>query len=695
MTSREQKRRLCVVGAMFSLAILALWGRLVQVQYFGHDRYREIAIKQRESSREVPAVRGGIFDRNGRPLAMNIRRCSIAVQPDQVHDARAVVSVLSRTIGVSAAAVRQSLRSGKSFVYVKHDYVLNDTDRAQLAKLPGVVVEMNANRIYPYDTVGSKVVGFVSRDNRGLSGIEVAYDDALRGTPGRETVIRNGSYRSDRYVRLVDVKPHDGKHVYLTIDATVQDIAETELRRAVDETGARGGAVIIMEVATGDILALAEAPSIRDREGASFADSLWTLASVSHVYEPGSTFKLVTAAALLDKSNLTPADSFNAEDGEADLGFARIRDAHAHHGWLTVREAFVLSSNIVMAKASGALSAGDFYGYARLFGFGSKTGIGLPGESAGSVPPIDRWSARTKATMAFGQEVAVTPIQMLTAFAAVANDGVMMMPRLVKAVADPTTGEVSTSDPVVVRRVVSEETARTLREYCLGVVEEGTATSAQVEFMRVAGKTGTAQKAGHRGYVPNKYISSFVGFAPYEHPKIACIVMLDEPRWSLRYGGDSAAPVFAQICRSLACATPIFDDVLSVETLQVATTNRRTRGAPNFLRMGREAALDAARQAGANVLVQGNGDRVVAQVPGPGATMNRDDVIRLVVSAGSDGGRARLSVDANERIRESYRNAVLSTAEPVEPDNGPGTIARVVSIAGQAAASALSVATRR
>ncbi|HXV13586.1 MAG TPA: penicillin-binding transpeptidase domain-containing protein, partial [Candidatus Krumholzibacteria bacterium] len=449
--------------------------------------------------------------------------------------------------------------------------------------------------------------------------------------------------------------PVDGKHVYLTIDATVQDVAETELRRAVEEFDARGGAVIVMEIATGDVLALAELPSIADRERASRADSLWTLRSVSHVYEPGSTFKLVTMAALLDKTRVTPADSFDAEDGKADIGVATIRDPHPHR-WLTLDEAFMYSSNIVMAKASSYLQPGDLYGYARLFGFGTKTGIGLPGESAGLVPPIERWSARTKATMAFGQEVAVTPIQILNAFAAIANDGVMMMPRLVRGVADPETGDTSRSEPVVVRRVVSEETAATLRAMCLRVVEDGTAQAARLEFMRVAGKTGTAQKAGSRGYLLHRYVSSFVGFAPYEKPKIAAIVMLDEPKWASRFGGDSAAPVFARICRALATSTAWFDDVLSLETMRVASLDGRGATAPNFLRMDREAALSAARRLGANVLASGERGRVVAQEPAPGSPMDRDGVVRLFVMDAS--GVEKTGVDSNRRLRASYRDAV-------------------------------------
>ncbi len=682
MTSRDQKRRLCIVGGVFGLAVLVLWGRLFQVQYLRHDEYLRIAEKQRVAPRAVAADRGGIFDREGRPLAMNVRRASVAVQPNRVENRTEVTRALTRELGVSAGSVREKLKSQKGFIYVKHDVMLSDTARRDLAKLQGVVVELKASRIYPYDAVASKIIGFVSRENGGLSGVEAAYDKALRGTAGREIVVRNGAYKSDRYYSQVEEKPVDGKHVYLTIDATVQDVAETELRRAVEEFGAKGGAVVVMEIATGDVLALAELPSIANRDRASRADSLWTLRSVSHVYEPGSTFKLVTMAALLDKTRITPADSFDAEDGKADIGVATIRDPHPHR-WLTLDEAFMYSSNIVMAKAAASLQEGDLYGYARLFGFGSKTGIGLPGESAGLVPPVERWSARTKQTMAFGQELAVTPIQILNAFAAVANDGVMMMPRLVRGVADPSTGDVSRSEPVVVRRVISKETAATLRGMCLRVVEEGTAQSAKLEFMQVAGKTGTAQKAGARGYLLHRYVSSFVGFAPYENPKIAAIVMIDEPRWASRFGGDSAAPVFARICRALATSTNWFDDVLSLETLRVASLGAGDASAPNFLRMEREAALASARKLGANVLVSGEGGRVVAQVPVPGSPMNRDDVVRLYVADSPDVIRA--GMDVNRRARLQYREA--TRPDDVRKDeSGKSALLGVVSPMGVVAA---------
>jgi membrane peptidoglycan carboxypeptidase len=257
--------------------------------------------------------------------------------------------------------------------------------------------------------------------------------------------------------------------------------------------------------------------------------------------------------------------------------------------------------------------------------------------------------------MAFGQEIAATPLQVLNAYAAVANGGVMMMPRLVRGVADPRTGEVARSEPVVVRRVVEEETARRLREFCLRVVEDGTAQAAKVGFMKVAGKTGTAQKAGLRGYIFNRYVSSFVGFAPYENPRIACLVLIDEPAWRVRYGGDSAAPAFARICESLASSTDVFDDLLTVERLRLPVDGGRRARTPNFLRMERALALETARRGGTNVLCSGGEGRVVAQAPAPGTPLDRDGVVRLVVSDGKiDGRRARAGLEMNKRLRESY-----------------------------------------
>jgi cell division protein FtsI/penicillin-binding protein 2 len=286
----------------------------------------------------------------------------------------------------------------------------------------------------------------------------------------------------------------------------------------------------MMHCETGEVLAIAENPSPRSRDQGSRADSLWTLKSVSCVYEPGSTFKLVTAAALLESGRIRSTDVFDAENGEADMGVAKIRDAHPFDR-LTFKEGFVQSSNVVMAKASLRLEPREFVSYVNLFGFGAPTGIEFLGESAGRVAPVERWSKRTQMTMAFGQEVAVTPLQLAAAFATVANDGVLVMPRIIARVEEETSGKKPEAPkPVELRRVISEDTAHELKEYMRAVVLDGTGTAAGLEFLETAGKTGTGEKSARRGgYMPGKFVASFVGCAPASDPKVVCLVLLDEP----------------------------------------------------------------------------------------------------------------------------------------------------------------------
>jgi stage V sporulation protein D (sporulation-specific penicillin-binding protein) len=538
--------------------------------------------------------------------------------------------------------VLRRIRNKDSFFYVARQLELSPEQEKAL-QVDGVSVAAEPGRVYPYGAVGAKVVGCVGYDNAGCYGVESAFDNDLSGEPGRERVVLNGRYQKDRYYRRMEKRPSNGKHVCLTIDAAIQEIAENEIERAVREHDARSGAVLVMDVNTGDLLALAESPGPRDRSPSARVDSLWTIRSLSHIYEPGSTFKLVTAAALLETGAVSTSDHFDAENGRHNFGYAVITDPHPH-GRVTFAEAFAYSSNVVMAKAARLMKADDFYRYVRLFGFGARTGLMLPGESAGQVNEVEDWSLRTQSTMAFGQEIAVTPLQMLNAYAAIANDGEMMMPRLVKGVIED--GEITRFDPVRIRRVVSRETARTLRQLCLEVVEYGTGAEAAVDFMKVSGKTGTGQKASPRGgYIPGKYVASFVGFAPHDEPRIACLVLLDEPRWASRYGGESAAPVFARVCRSIANGTDVFDGVLSTHAVATPGENRGRYSAPNFLRMERAAALEQARRVGANVLCQGDEGRVISQEPSPGSPMEKDGVIRLVVATSNDHGHDRAAPD--------------------------------------------------
>ncbi len=320
MTLRGRRIRVYTLGVAFVLATGVLWARLVEIQYVQRADYAEKAREQHVVPREIPPKRGSIFDREGRPLALTVQMCSVAIKPREISNSQRAIRALQRALGVSRRDVRRKLASRKPYVYIKRQCALDDESRAALAAIKGVEVERVAGRIYPYDALASKIIGFVGVDNDGRAGAEATFESDLKGVPGQEKVVRNGSYRSDRYYRYVQRDPIDGRHIYLTIDAVVQDIAETEIRKAVRDHGARAGAAIVMDVESGDVLALAEYPSIKARSAGNHTDSLWTMRSLSHVYEPGSTFKIVTAAALLETAAVTSLDSFDAEKGVARMG---------------------------------------------------------------------------------------------------------------------------------------------------------------------------------------------------------------------------------------------------------------------------------------------------------------------------------------------------------------------------------------
>ena len=633
--------RLHIVGVAFALVTLSLWGRLVQVQVFNQAHYDSLAKDQWTARRDVPAVRGCVFDRSGRPLALSVHSFSVAVQPSQVAEKAKVEAALVKYLSVPKKEAREKIRSEKTFVYVKRRCPLSKDAQAALKKLAGVVVEPEADRVYPFGATAAKLVGFVGIGNKGMAGIEAAFDGELAGTPGWEEVQRDGRYRARGYETFAEQEPVHGTHVFLTIDARIQEIAEMELHKAVAESRAKGGVVLVMERKTGEILAAAESPSPQSRGPKERADSLWTLRSVSCVYEPGSTFKLITAAALLESGKVRSTDVFDGENGEAKVGVATIRDAHPF-GRLTFKEAFVQSSNVVFAKASTRLAAQEFLEYINLFGFGAPTGIELRGESGGRVAPVSRWSKRTQITMAFGQEIAVTPLQITAAFATVANDGILVMPHLVRSVADETTGASPPATPVEVRRVISESTARVLKDYLRGVVIDGTGKAAGLEFLETAGKTGTGEKSAPRGgYIPGAYVASFVGFAPVDDPKIVCLVLLDEPNWENRFGGVSSAPVFARIMEALASSSHVFDDVLQREPAGDDGSGGQRFVAPNFLRMSRDVVMERARMLDLNLLCKGESGTVIAQDPDPGVAIDRDVVVRVYLSGGENGEKSK------------------------------------------------------
>ena len=409
-----------------------------------------------------------------------------------------------------------------------------------------------AARLAPNGPLAGQVIGMVGRDGYGLSGLELHLDRDLRGTDGWRYTRRDAKRRYAPGAGDQIQPPVDGLGVRLTLDARVQSVAELALERGVHRTGAKSGVAVVVDPRTGDILALANYPFFDPNARRDRGTDAWRNHAVAMVYEPGSTFKVFTAAALLEEDRIHANDTVDAEGGRWQIGGQWIRDTHAMDR-VSFADAVAYSSNIVFAKVSTRISPVTFYKYLRSFGFGMKTGVSLPAEESGLLKPVSNWSGRTQQTIAFGHEISTTPLQLAMAFAAVANDGLLMRPRLVQSWIDGNGREVRAEPVRKVRRVLSADAARELREMMAGVVDYGTAKEIRHPFITIAGKTGSAQKINPETgrYIEGSYYASFAGMAPADDPAFVCVVVVDDPK-QFKYGGQAAGPIFREILDRLA-----------------------------------------------------------------------------------------------------------------------------------------------
>ncbi len=574
-------KRLVTLGAIFGLAWTALAARVFWVQVLQSGHYSELEAGQSQRRHVLLPRRGEIFDRAGNLLVANMEESGGA------------------SSGLSA----------------------------------------KGGRICPNGPMAGQVLGVVSRDGYGQSGLEFHLDRDLRGTDGWRYARFDSRKRYAPGTEDRANQPVDGLGVTLTLDAKVQEITELALERGVRRSGAKQGVAIVVEPASGDILAMANVPffnpnSHDGREGVN-----WKNQAVVKFYEPGSTFKIITAAALLEERRMAPADTVDAEGGEYQIAGETIRDTHPL-GRISFTDALAHSSNIAFAKMSARLQPVVFYKYIRSFGFGMKTGVSLPAEESGLLKPLREWSGRSQPTLAFGHEIAVTPLQMIMAAAAVANGGMLMRPRLVKAWVDGEGKTVREESTREVRRVVSEATAATLRSMLRAVVEYGTAAEIRHPYIPIAGKTGTAEKidAATGKYVKGLFNSSFVGMAPADKPAFVCLVLLDEPE-QLKYGGQSAAPVFREILDRLIVewnwfptntAPPASPPLAAASFAPPRTFPSSASVMPDLTNATLRDALLRLREIGAEVEYTGEG-RVVGQQPAPGMPLRRGMLCRITL----------------------------------------------------------------
>ncbi|MBD3368084.1 MAG: PASTA domain-containing protein [Candidatus Eisenbacteria bacterium] len=555
--SRRTDRRPTTEGAhirrlhaAFVVGVL-VWA-LIVVRLFTIQVVHGKALAGRAERQHVVRVklspeRGTIYDRNLTPLTGNLRVESVYAHPGEVDAPMTAARTLASTLGGSVDEYRRKLASDQTFVWIERQVPPDVASRLKEAELDGIGFHKESKRVYPHGRRACHVVGMTDLDGRGLSGVELQADSLLTGS---EAVVCY--YVDARGLRTptpacTEVTPRNGHSVVLTIDAELQEIAEVELRRAVREHEAMGGSVVMLNPRTGDILAMTSWPDYDPNCPSRYSVASQRNRVITDQFEPGSTFKLITAAAALETGAAELTSVYHAGRGSMRFPWCTIHDIH-EYGWLDFTYAFAKSSNVCFAQIAESIGRVPLYTFARRFGFGCHTGIMLPGEVRGVLREPSAWSGRSLPTIAIGQELAATPLQLALAYGAVANDGYLMEPRVIQAVVDEDGRVVEETRPTVVRQVIEPETAETLLGLMAAVTEFGTGGNAAVAEIAVGGKTGTAQKKvpGDDGFSAGRFVSSFAGVAPVDDPRIVCLVVIDEPE-GRGLGGQVAAPVFGRI----------------------------------------------------------------------------------------------------------------------------------------------------
>ncbi len=544
------RNRLLFLVGMLGLWLAVIGARLYDLQVLRHEEFTRRAERQQQRVIELDPPRGTIFDARGRELAVSVEVESAFAVPREIRDVKAAAAALARVVGTDRARIERLLASDREFVWVARKLDPPLARAVRNLELPGVYFLEESKRYYPLRETAAQVLGYVGTDNHGLAGLEAMYEKVVAGKAGRRTVLRDAKAGMAVPPDLPSAAPVAGRDLHLTLDAAIQGIAERELAAAVVRLRAQSGTVVLLDPATGAVRAMASYPTFDPNHFNAAGGEAWRNRAVTDAYEPGSTFKMITAAAALEQGLITPEDRLDCEMGGITLAGVRIAD-HKPFGTLSFREVIAKSSNVGTIKTALRVANRDFYATIRGFGFGRTTGVDLPGESPGLLMPVERWPALAKAYISFGQGVSVTPLQLTRAFGAVANGGRLLEPYVVRQIGSGDEAEDRHPRPVVAGEPVSARTLATLRSLLAGVtVEGGTGRAAAVPGYPVAGKTGTAQKAvPGRGYLPDEFIASFVGYAPLERPALVGLVVLDDPRGGSYHGGVAAAPVWGAIAR--------------------------------------------------------------------------------------------------------------------------------------------------
>ncbi|MGH7261454.1 MAG: peptidoglycan D,D-transpeptidase FtsI family protein [Nitrospiraceae bacterium] len=571
MTGADPFRgRRIVLAVLLMAGFAVVLGRLVHLQVLQAAELSVKADRQHQKSVTVEGSRGTIYDRQGKVLAMNLEVPSVFGVPASLENPSGVARDLARVLRVRADEIEKKLRQERNFVWIARKVDPEQGRRLERLSLEGIGTVMEGRRFYPKGPLLAHVLGFAGMDGQGLEGVERRYDPYLRGEKRQIVLQRDALGRTVFPKGLTEQGPSSGHSLTLTIDEVIQYIAEKELDDAVTAAQAKGGVVIVMEPKTGAVLAMAMTPRFDPNAVRGLAPDRWRNRVVTDVYEPGSTMKIFLAAAALEERAMKPASMIYAENGQMAVAGTVIHD-HDKSKWITFAQAIQRSSNVAAAKTAMVLGEERLFRYLKAFGFGERTEIDLPGEVAGLVKEPREWGRRTLASIAMGQEIGVTALQLATAVSAVANGGWLMRPYVVSEVRDGSGQLMAQVTPQVRRRPITAETAQTLGTILEGVITAGTGSKAAVAGYRVAGKTGTAQKIDPEtgAYSSALSVASFVGYVPAEDPRLTIVAIIDEPHGDA-WGGVVAAPVFRRIAEQ---ALPYLG-VSSQEPIKLALAER-------------------------------------------------------------------------------------------------------------------------
>ena len=646
------KVRVLLISCLVFFCFVLIVGRMFQLQVLRKEQLYKLAAQQQHVQIPLVPKRGVIYDRKENELAVSIEVDSVYADPNKILDVGKTVKDLASILQIDRNELREKLKSRKSFEWVQRKISPKESSEIKSLRLPGIYLLKENRRFYPNAQLAAHVIGFVGLDSKGLEGIEFQYDALLNGknhtwmmsrdARGRELVLGGPPLEKEDHYR----------NVVLTLDKHIQHVVETELSRAVQKWGAQGGMAIAMEPATGKILAMASCPLFNPNQFYQYRAKSWRNRAVSDTFEPGSLFKAFLAAAALEEKVVRPSDSFYCENGSYKVYDRTIHD-QTKHGWLTFQQVIKYSSNIGASKVGERVGKGRFYQYICTFGFGEKTKVGLPGEGKGIVHHPRYWPPIVLDTISFGQGIAVTGIQLVTALASFGNGGVLMKPFIVERITNEKGETVQSSQPEAVRRVISEETARKLSALLKTTTEKGgTGEGAVPAGYEVAGKTGTAQKVESLSgeYSEDRHHCGFMGFAPVEDPKIALLIVIDEPQGNST-GGAVAAPVFKAVMEKVLPYLNVHPKgTLMVKDTSDPSSRREVPGTeplinrvkvgegvekmmmPDLTGLPKRKALSRVEGRGLIIKVSGNG-RVMEQIPKAGSVVEKGDICYLKFGA--------------------------------------------------------------